>query len=167
MIAKKPYEFVQESTMGKKDIVLPEEPSTWDADYTGVNDPSAEGEGVIAILQATGEKFAQLEADSKAQEASDEKDSDMKTNRKTALLQKLDALNSNKKHLTTELDAVNQYLKDLQPACVEGDSSYEDRKAARADEIAALRKAQVILEEAFKEKAGKKFLQIASHSQLA
>ena len=115
MIAKKPYESVQESK-GKKDIALAEEPSTWDADYAGVNDLSAEGEGVIAILQATGEKFAQLEADSKAQEASDErafqedmtamamqkaedeKDSDMKTNRKTALLQKLDALSSNMKH---------------------------------------------------------------------
>ena len=47
--------------------------------------------------------------------------------------------------------------------CVNGDSSYDDRKAARAKEIEALQKAQVILQEAFKEKAGKKFMQISKH----
>lgn len=46
-----------------------------------------------------------------------------------------------------------QYLKDLEPACGTGDSSYEDRKKARADETDALRKAQTILEEAFRAKA--------------
>ena len=66
-----------------------------------------------------------------------------------ALSQKLNGMNENKAHLTKELEAVNTYLKDLEPACVSGDSSYAERKAARADEIAALRKAQGILEEAF------------------
>ena len=55
-----------------KDIDLPEEPSTWDADYTGVSDPEEEGNGVIAILTSTGEKFATMEADVRAQEESDE-----------------------------------------------------------------------------------------------
>merc|ERR1719230_189780 len=37
-------------------------------------------------------------------------------------------------------------MKDLQPACVNGDSTYEDRKAARSKEIDALKEAQDILE---------------------
>merc|ERR1719456_1189852 len=117
-----------------------------------------------------------MEADVRAQEESDnaafqkdmteqamekaarETDTNMKTNRKTEASQKLDGMETSKKHLTTELDAVNQYLKDLEPACVSGDSSYEDRKKARSDEIEALRKSQNILADAFKpEDAG--FLQ--------
>merc|ERR550514_1974833 len=174
-IAKAPYEFVQKSVRVHRDIDLPESPSTWDSSYTGVADPEAEGSGVIAILTATGESFATMETDAKASEESEEKayqedmssseadkaekrqDTQMKTNRKTAMSQKLQALSTNKKHLTSELDAVNAYLKDLEPACVSGDSSYEDRKAARMDEVAALRKAQSILEDAFS--GGASFLQ--------
>jgi len=54
----------------------------------------------------------------------------------------------------------------LKPACVNGDSSYENRKAARAKEVVALREAQGIFEDAFAETSGtsgKKFLQISSH----
>jgi len=47
--------------------------------------------------------------------------------------------------------AVVQYLKDLEHGCVDGDSTYEDRKAARAKEIEALGKAQIILRDAFKD----------------
>merc|ERR1719284_2261392 len=84
------------------------------------------------------------------EKAARETDTNMKTNRKTEASQKLDGMETSKKHLTTELDAVNQYLKDLEPACVSGDSSYEDRKKARSDEIEALRKSQNILADAFK-----------------
>merc|ERR1719201_825970 len=165
MIAKEPYEFVQ--TGAKKDIDLPENPSTWDSSYTGVTDPNAEGSGVLASLGECGSNFASMEADASSQEETDEKafqadmtaqsmdkaekekSSEMKGSRKTALQQKLDGMNENKAHLTKELEAVNTYLKDLEPACVSGDSSYAERKAARADEITALRKAQSILEEAF------------------
>jgi len=42
---------------------------------------------------------------------------------------------------------------------VDGDSTYEDRKAARTKEIDALHKAQDILAEAFKEGEGSAFLQ--------
>jgi hypothetical protein len=163
MIAKEPYEFVQTS----KDIDLPENPSTWDASYTGTADPNAEGSGVLAILAECGSNFASMEADASSQEETDEKSfqadmtaqsmdkaektksSEMKGSRKTALEQKLQGMVENKAHLTKELEAVNTYLKDLEPACVSGDSSYAERKAARADEITALRKAQSILEEAF------------------
>ena len=81
--------------------------------------------------------------------AEKEKSAEMKGARKTALMQKLEGMNQNKAHLTKELEAVNTYLKDLEPACVSGDSSYSEHKAARADEITALWKAQNILQEAF------------------
>merc|ERR1719408_1153865 len=60
MIAKEPYEFVQTS---KRDIDLPENPSTWDSSYTGVTDPNADGSGVLAILGECGQNFASMEAD--------------------------------------------------------------------------------------------------------
>ena len=41
----------------------------------------------------------------------------------------------------------HMYLKDLEPACVSGDSSYEERKGARDDEIAGLKQAQGILKD--------------------
>ena len=63
------------------------------------------------------------------------------------------ALTKSKKNTESELEATDQYLKDLQKACVSGDSSYEDRKEARATEIEALQKVQGILTDAFKEEA--------------
>jgi hypothetical protein len=161
-IAKEPYEFIQ-----TKDVDVGDNPSTWDASYTGVTDPNAEGSGVLSILSECGSNFASMEADAASQEETDEKgfqddmtaqsmdkaekekSSEMKGSRKTALMQKLEGMNQNKAHLTKELEAVNTYMKDLEPACVSGDSSYAERKAARSDEITALRKAQSILEEAF------------------
>merc|ERR1719463_426472 len=85
--------------------------------------------------------------------AEKEKEAEMKTHEKKRLVDKLIGFNTQLKHVSAELEAVEQYLKDLEPACVSGDSTYEDRKKARSDEIDALRKAQTILEEAFKEKA--------------
>merc|ERR1719247_566982 len=92
-------------------------------------------------------------ASQKADKAEKQQDTQMKSNRRTSMSQKLDSLSTNKKHLTSELEAVNNYLNDLEPACVSGDSSYEDRM----DEVAALRKAGSILEDAFS--GGASFLQ--------
>merc|ERR1719408_951603 len=83
-----------------------------------------------------------------------------KTREKGRLNDKIITWSEKLKHVTKELEAVEQYLKDLVPACgkaEEGEQNqkdYEDRKQARTDEIEALRKAQTILEEAFKEKPG-------------
>merc|ERR1719408_210367 len=82
-----------------------------------------------------------------------------KNREKGRLNDKISTWSEKLKHVVKELEAVEQYLKDLVPACgaaEEGEQNkqdYEDRKKARADEIEALRKAQTILEEAFKEKA--------------
>jgi len=85
------------------------------------------------------------------------KEAEMKANEKKRLVDKINSLTKTKKHVSDELEATAQYLKDLQPACVDGDSTYEDRKAARTKEIDALHKAQDILAAAFKE--GGAFLQ--------
>merc|ERR1719166_178977 len=77
----------------------------------------------------------------------------MKSQEQKRLVERMEQLKKSRKHFSAELEAVNQYLKDLEPACVEGDSTYEDRKKARTKEIEALKKAESILQDAFKEKA--------------
>merc|ERR1719182_828350 len=59
------------------------------------------------------------------------KDSEMKEARKGRLNEKLEAKTADHSHVTKELEATVQYEKDLQHACVDGDSTYADRKAAR------------------------------------
>merc|ERR1740138_1657940 len=58
-----------------------------------------------------------------------------------------------RKNVASELEKTEQYLKDLEPACVSGDSSYEKRKEARDKEIEALKKAQDFLDDVPEKKA--------------
>jgi DNA repair exonuclease SbcCD ATPase subunit len=175
-IAKEPYEFIQRAPQE-----LPAQPSTWDSSYTGVADPKAQPGGIVTILETTAEEFAKMEADTKAQESSDEeayqsamsendieksrrsKEAEMKAAEKKRRISKRGELEKKKKHTSDELETTEQYFKDLKPACIEGDSTYEDRKEARSKEIKALQMAQGILRDAFKDKSG--FLQIRKHSQ--
>merc|ERR1719326_2397646 len=168
MIAKEPWEFLQ---TGSRDVELPEKPSTWDSSYTGTADPNSGADGILTILDETMQKFSKMEADAKVADETDQKDYEadmnakkieidetntdiqMKTSKKTSLEEEMTGKASQLKSTSSELDAVEQYLKDLEPACGTGDSSYDDRKKARADEMDALRKAQTILEEAFRAKA--------------
>merc|ERR1719399_2637491 len=76
-----------------------------------------------------------------------QKESELKTTRKATLTGAKESLEAERKTTQKELEAVNIYLKDLQPACVEGDSTYEERKSARAAEIGALRDAENTLKE--------------------
>jgi len=172
-IPKEPWEFIQ------KPVNLGKKPSTWDAGYTGVADPDQKNAGIISILEAVLSDFEKMEAETKSNEAQDQEEYDksmsannieksgreqevsMKTAEKKRRNDKIVSLNGQKKDTEAELEKTEQYLVDLKPACVDGDSSYDDRKAARAKEIEALKKAQVILEDAFKEKS--KFLQIRRH----
>jgi len=165
MIEKKSYELMQ-----KDPVKLPETPSTWDASYTGVADPAEQPDGIIAVLKKVSSDFAKMEAQTKAQEESDQelfeedmkacaiekaaltKESEMKGAEKKRKIEKVAQMQATHKHVSDEHAAVVQYLKDLQHGCVDGDSTYEDRKAARAKEIEALGKAQIILRDAFKEK---------------
>jgi len=172
MVAKESWEFVQISKKSNSHgVTLPDSPSTWDSSYTGAADPQEGSNGIIAILEGVATKFATMESDAKLQDTTDQKnyekdmaakkveiadiksDTAMQERKKQGLQEKLDASSEKLKHETSENDAVLQYLKDLKPACAPGEGSYEDRKQARLDEIAALRKAQTILEDAFRAKA--------------
>merc|ERR1719197_1705984 len=177
MIAKEPWEFVQlgvshktvsSHKMSTRDVELPDSPATWDSSYTGTTDPKNGAEGVLTLLDETMQKFSQQEADCKVTDETDQKeyeqdmankkveidetttDTQMKTAKKDSVEEKMHGTAAVLKSTQSELDAVEQYLKDLEPACGTGDSSYEDRKKARSSEIEALRKAQAILEEAFR-----------------
>eukprot|EP00929_Paragymnodinium_shiwhaense_P089580 TRINITY_DN4973_c0_g3_i1.p1 TRINITY_DN4973_c0_g3~~TRINITY_DN4973_c0_g3_i1.p1 ORF type:complete len:731 (+),score=354.71 TRINITY_DN4973_c0_g3_i1:54-2246(+) len=166
MMTKQAWEFVQRGK-GKQPVELPEDPSTWESSYTGVTDPQSQPAGIVTVLQAVAADFAAMEADTQAQEAEDQKafetemkqaaidkaqrskESEMKNSERKRLSDKLAAMKEKHKHLDGELEAVNQYYHDLGPACLDGDSSYEDRKAARDAEIGALKEAEQILAEAF------------------
>jgi uncharacterized coiled-coil protein SlyX len=172
-VKKEPWEFIQ------KPVKLPEDPKTWDSSYTGVADPKKQPGGIITMLENINADFSKMEAETKSQEQVDQKEfeeamkandiekagrtqeSEMKSAEKARRTEKIADLNSSKKDTSAELEKTEQYLEDLKPACVDGDSKYEDRKAARAKEVEALKKAQVTLQDAFKEKDG--FLQIKRH----
>merc|ERR1719317_878477 len=74
MIEKKSWELMKEP------VKLPEKPSTWEASYTGVTDPTEQPSGIIAVLKKVSADFAKMEAQTKAQEESDKAlyDEDMK-----------------------------------------------------------------------------------------
>lgn len=163
----------------QKPTTLSENPATWDSSYNGVADPSGKGQpgGIVTVLQQINADFSTMEAETKSQEQVDQKEyeesmkankiekarrsqeSEMKSNEKARRAERITSLESNKKDTSAELEKTEQYLQDLKPACVDGDVTYEDRKGARDKEITALRKAQVILLDAFKEDKPSKFLQ--------
>jgi len=164
MIAKEAWEFVQK---GSAPVTLPSNPATWDSAYTGVADPKSQPDGVVAVLESIASDFSTMQASTMAQEATDEKnyqeemqaqqiekarrskEAEMKNQERQRLQEKVATLEKSKKHTQQEKEATEQYLKDLEPACVDGDSTYDERKAARDDEIGALKEAQVILADAF------------------
>jgi len=168
MMKKEAWEFVQQAPAP---VTLPEDPSTWDASYTGVADPEAPGDGVVALLKAVAADFSKMEADTEAQEQMDQnnyneemksckiekarsaKEAEMKGDEQKRTLDNVKVMEKSLKTVSNQLAAVMQYWKDLSPACIEGDSTYEERKAARAAEESALKEAQVILADAFKESA--------------
>jgi hypothetical protein len=173
-VAKEPWEFIQ------KPVNLPKNPATWGSEYTGVSDPDKQPGGIISVLEGVLADFSKMEAETKSQEAQDQEEYDqsmsshdiekaervqeakMKTAEKARRADKIASLSSTQKDTEGELEKTQQYIADLQKACVNGDSSYTDRKAARTQEITALKKAQVTLQDSFKAKS---FLQIRSHMQ--
>jgi len=175
MVAKEAWEFVQQP------VTLSAKPSTWGASYNGLTDPLKQPSGIVSVLQRVAADFAKMEADTRAQEATDQqeyddqmskstidkarrnKEADMKSLEKKKSIDEEAALEKRKKHVQEEKDAVSQYMKDLKPACSVGTSSYDDRKAARDQEIAALHEAQSILADAFKTNSTS-FLSVRRHS---
>jgi len=169
-IPKADWELAQVSRTARrvKSSEDPEAPSAgFEAgdSYTGTSG----GTAVVDLLSEVATDFASMEAQAKSDEttqqdehdqwltatkvdkAAAEKDTEMKSARKLTLSQKLEGKMKDKDHNEKELEATEEYMVNLQPACVEGDSSYEERKAARTTEIEALKQAETILDEAFSE----------------
>jgi hypothetical protein len=172
MVEKESWEFNQMNSKVRRSKAPPGEtempepnPELFESPYKG----SSEGAGVIGMLEGIAENFALMETNAKADETEQQdeydtwltdtkisisekqKDTEMKTARKERQKEKLVSKTDDFTHNKKELEATEQYMKDLQHACVDGDSTYEDRKAARTREIEALKEAQDILEKAFDE----------------
>jgi len=163
-VQKEAYELLQRAG---GPVTLPETPSTWDSGYTAVADPAAQPDGIVTVLEQISADFGRMEADTKAQEETDQnaydsdmksskiekarraKEAEMKTQERKRVLEQQSVLQSKHKAIKGELEATEQYMHDLQPACVEGSSTYEDRKMAREMEIEALQEAQGLLQGAF------------------
>jgi len=172
MIEKESWELIQKNARRVKappgETELPEpNPELFESPYKG----SSEGAGVIGMLEGIAENFALMETNAKADETEQQdeydkwltdtkiaisekqQDTQMKEARKERQKEKLVSKTDDFSHNKKELEATVQYEADLQHACVDGDSTYEDRKAARTKEIEALKEAQDILEKAFDEPA--------------
>eukprot|EP00429_Kryptoperidinium_foliaceum_P134294 CAMPEP_0176283232 /NCGR_PEP_ID=MMETSP0121_2-20121125/51209_1 /TAXON_ID=160619 /ORGANISM="Kryptoperidinium foliaceum, Strain CCMP 1326" /LENGTH=286 /DNA_ID=CAMNT_0017623601 /DNA_START=11 /DNA_END=867 /DNA_ORIENTATION=- len=165
-IPKQSFELLQRRVAARENgpIKLPETPSTWDSGYTGVADPSKQPEGIIAVLEQVSADFSRMASETEAQENSDQaaydqdvkdcqiekarraKESEMKDQERKRIMEQQAQMQDSHKNVKGEIEATQQYWKDLQPACVEGDSTYEERKAARATTIEALKTAQEILQ---------------------
>jgi len=164
-VPKEPFEFVQKGT----GVELPDKPEMWDASYTGVSDPKSQPGGIVTVLEESSADFAKMEAETKAEEAEDQKvyQEDMSTHRtekskrnkeieakteeKKATVDNVATMTKMLKTTKQEKDAAEKYEKELQPACVDGDSTYKERKEAREKEIEGLREAADKLKNAFKE----------------
>merc|ERR1719378_982523 len=114
-------------------------------------------------LQSEAEEEANFKDDmndkrtEKAQLEEDVRQNEMKKKRKTE-----ENIKTKKMLKTTknQLEALEQYEKDLTPSCIDGSSTYEDRKAARDAEIGALKEALETLKTAFEKDV--KFIQMKS-----
>jgi len=140
--------------------LLQQEPEIFDKPYKGMGGESG---GVVGMLEVIESDFARLEADTKASEASAQKEYDEfmtdsqvdKTKKSTDIEHKSAKKQDEEQALTTkksdlegtqkELDAALAYFDKLKPSCVDAGVSYEDRVARRKEEIESLQEALKIL----------------------
>jgi cell division septum initiation protein DivIVA len=135
-------------------------PEVFDEPYKGMG---AEGGGVVGMLEVIESDFARLESDTKAGEAtaqkeydefmtdakvdssSKKKDQEHKEAKKQDQSQALTTKKEDLEGTQKELDAALAYFDKLKPSCVDAGVSYEDRVAARKEEIESLQEALKIL----------------------
>merc|ERR1712039_357340 len=139
---------------------LLQQPEIFDAPYKGMQ---AEGGGVVGMLEVIESDFARLEADTKASEATAQKEYDTfmtdsqvdKTKKATDIEHKTAKKQDEEQALTEKkadlegtqkiLDAALAYFDKLKPSCVDSGVSFEDRVARRKEEIESLQEALKIL----------------------
>merc|ERR1719476_778231 len=138
----------------------PVAPEIFDSPYKGMQ---AENGGVVGMLEVIESDFARLESDTKAAEATAQKEYDTfmtdskvdksqkstdiehKTAKKQDEEQALTVKKSDLEGTQKELDAALAYFDKLKPSCVDAGVSYEDRVARREEEIKSLQEALRIL----------------------
>jgi DNA repair exonuclease SbcCD ATPase subunit len=136
------------------------EPEIFDKPYTGMG---AEGGGVVGMLEVIESDFARLESETKASEATAQKEYDEfmtdskvdksakstdiehKTAKKQDESQALTSKNADLEGTQKELDAALAYFDKLKPSCVDSGVSFEDRVGRRKEEIESLQEALKIL----------------------
>jgi len=138
----------------------PEAPEIFDSSYKGMQ---AENGGVVGMLEVIESDFARLEADTKAAEATSQKeydtfmtDSKVDVSAKSRDIEHKEAKKQDENQAVTtkrsdlegtqkELDAALAYFDKLKPSCVDAGVSYDDRVARRKEEIESLQEALRIL----------------------
>merc|ERR1711972_751397 len=138
----------------------PVAPAIFDSPYQGMQ---SENGGVIGMLEVIQSDFARLEADTKAAEATAQKEYDgfmtdskvdkeskstdieHKTAKKQDETQALTVKKADLEGTQKELDAALAYFDKLKPSCVDAGVSYEDRVGRRKEEIESLQEALRIL----------------------
>jgi len=138
----------------------PEAPEIFDTEYKGMQ---AENGGVVGMLEVIESDFVRLVTDTKAAEASAQKEYDQfmtdskvdksektteidhKTAKKDDQEHSLENKEKDKEGTQKELDAALAYFDKLKPSCVDSGVSYEDRVARRKEEIQSLQEALKIL----------------------
>merc|ERR1719198_9757 len=153
-------EFYAKAAEATAFVQQPEAPETFDKPYKGMGGESG---GVVGMLEVIESDFARLESETKAAEATAQKEYDTfmtdskvdKTKKTTDIEHKTakkqdesQALTVNKEDLEgtqKELDAALAYFDKLKPSCVDAGVSYEDRVAHRKEEIESLQEALKIL----------------------
>merc|ERR1711957_540252 len=136
------------------------DPEIFEDEYKGMQ---SSGGGVVGMLEVIESDFARLEADTKAAEASAQKEYDEfmtdsevdKTKKSTDIEHKTAKKQDEEQALTTkksdlegtqkELDAALAYFDKLKPSCVDAGVSFEDHVARRKEEIESLQEALKIL----------------------
>merc|ERR1712061_785388 len=139
---------------------LLQQPEIFDSPYKGMQ---SENGGVVGMLEVIESDFARLEADTKAAEATAQKEYDTfmtdskvdkaakttdiehKTAKKQDEEQALTVKKSDLEGTQKEWDAALAYFDKLKPSCVDAGVSYEDRVARRKEEIESLQEALRIL----------------------
>jgi len=141
-------------------FVQQKDPEIFDSEYKGMQSESG---GVVGMLEVIESDFARLESDTKAGEATAQKEYDEfmtdskvdKTEKSTDIEHKTAKKQDQSQTLTIkredlegtqkELDAALAYFDKLKPSCVDSGVSYEDRVARRKEEIESLQEALKIL----------------------
>jgi len=133
---------------------------TFGKTYTGSQGMAG---GVLAMLEVIASDFASLQAETESAEAEaeaqhkdfvaasdksiavDEKATEMLTNDSTEAESKIQSLTRDLKSTQDQMLAAERYYDKLKPTCVDTGLSYEDRAAAREEEIQSLQEALRIL----------------------